>query len=587
MDTDLTGLELQMLSNNKEEGYNYRDRRSPDWKENYTLYRDKVTVNRLTQRQSVNLPLMKQTIKTLLKDVDDMPVLYFENLDNDKEAETFKNEYWKYTVEDNNLEIQDIVDKRQVFLFGRSFTQWQIVDGKVKATVIDPEDILVSRYMNPADLNSTRSFIHTHIFVPLSILKSNPDYDQEAVARLEQWYATELGLLKVKDNQDSLTEKNQKLAEMGVTDIDNPVLGETVVELSLHFVYHKEPGEEEEQRYLYVEADDKEILMKKPLETVIGTTTDHYWKDHLPYDSWADDLERQDFWSDGIADIVRTPNKVLNAWFSQLVENRTLRNLNMQVYDTTASETFQPQTFEPRAWGWYGIPGKPSEIYQKLEVADLSDSLDEMNLVTSMIEKSTGATPTMQGQQVQSQVTLGEVQLALGEAKERVKGMSKFYTPSWKHRGEIFVKLLEAGADKIDAVTIYKKGRNTSDIFSREISPEDWKSKSGYRVKVWSQDEKQQQDTQSLSKLNAAKVNMPMNPKLDEIFKRKLVEFADLTPDEVNEVMQYEQDARDAMANQVDPLTGLPITQVPQAGQLPQNTQPAAAQPPQTPVATQ
>src|SRR3990167_6235602 len=100
--------EFLMLQRNKESGYNYRKRRHPNWDENYELYRDKVIVNRLTQRQSVNLPLMKLVMQTLLKDIDDMPVLYFENLDNDKEAETFKNEYWKWTSEQNSMEIQDI-----------------------------------------------------------------------------------------------------------------------------------------------------------------------------------------------------------------------------------------------------------------------------------------------------------------------------------------------------------------------------------------------------------------------------------------------------------------------------------------------
>ena len=85
-------LELQMLINNKDTGFNYREPRHDQWRENYELYRDKVTVNRLTQRQSVNLPLMKTTIRTLLKDIDDMPVMEFENLDNDKEAQVFQNE---------------------------------------------------------------------------------------------------------------------------------------------------------------------------------------------------------------------------------------------------------------------------------------------------------------------------------------------------------------------------------------------------------------------------------------------------------------------------------------------------------------
>ena len=49
----------------------------------------------------------------------------------------------KYAKE-NKMEIQDVIDKKQVMLFGRSFGQWQVIDGKVVWTVQDPEDILVS-----------------------------------------------------------------------------------------------------------------------------------------------------------------------------------------------------------------------------------------------------------------------------------------------------------------------------------------------------------------------------------------------------------------------------------------------------------
>jgi hypothetical protein len=180
----LPSPEVSMLRINAKSGWYYRLRRQYDWDENYELYRDKVVINRLTQRQSVNLPLMKQSVRTLLKDVDDMPVLQFQNLDNDKQAELFENEYWGWTVEHNNMELQDIVDKRQVFLFGRSFDQWQIVDGAIKMTVQDPMDILVDRYVDPFNLHSARWLIHEHIFIPLAKLAQNKDYDQAAVADL-------------------------------------------------------------------------------------------------------------------------------------------------------------------------------------------------------------------------------------------------------------------------------------------------------------------------------------------------------------------------------------------------------------------
>jgi len=318
-----------------------------------------------------------------------------------------------------------------------------------------------------------------------------------------------------------------------------------------------------------------EIIMKKPLEELIGKTEDDFWRTHYPYNSWASDLERQDWYSDAVADVVRTSNKVLNSWLSQLVENRTLRNFGMHYFDSTmTAEGFMPQTFNPIPWGWYGVPGKPSEVLQKVDIPDLSESLDEMKFLIEINEKATGAVATQQGAPVERNITLGEVQLALGEAKERIKGMSKFYTQAWKERGLMFLKLIEAAPEKLDAVKIYKKGRSTSDIYSREISPKDWMTKAGYQTKVWSQDEKRAQDTESLQKMNAIKVFMPNNPKVDEIYIRKLLEFGDLTPEEINEIMEYERQAREQMLNQPQPmLEGQPG----QPGQPVQQGQPLPA----------
>src|SRR3972149_26933 len=86
---------LVAVRKSKEDGFNFRERRHEDWTDNYTLYRDKVLINQLTQRQSVNVPLMKYSIQTNLKDVYDPPMLYFSNRDNDTQKEVFYNEYWR------------------------------------------------------------------------------------------------------------------------------------------------------------------------------------------------------------------------------------------------------------------------------------------------------------------------------------------------------------------------------------------------------------------------------------------------------------------------------------------------------------
>jgi hypothetical protein len=542
---------LEMLQNNKREGFAYRERRHQQWLENYTLARDNIITNRLTQRQTVNLPLMKTGIKSLLKDVDDRPVIFFENLDNDKQAEVFENEYWKLIGDQdhNKFDLQDIVDKKQVFHFGRSFDQWQIVDGQIKMTVQDPMDILVDRYCDPTDLNTSRYLIHNHIFMTLAQVKADPMYDKSAIAKLEEFYKSKEGIIKVATSQQMLIAKNEKMSQMGVADVEDPVLGETLVEMSLHFVFQEIEGMEH-QIWLYVEAEDNVILMKRPLEDILGKTKDSWWKNHYNYNSWADDVERQDFWSDGIADIIRGPNKVLNAWYSQLVENRTLRNLNMNLFDSSI-EGWKPQTWNPKAWGMYGVPrpanGKISDIFQQMPVADLTDSLDEMKFVLEMSQRGSGASATQQGEQTERQITLGEVQLALGEAKERIKGMSKFYTPVWQQRGMMFSKLIEANPDKLDAVKIYKEGRNTKKIFVREIAPKDWMTKTGSRVKVWSQDEKENQDTEAIQKLSATKQLMPFNKKLDEVFKRRMLEYVGLAPEELNAIMEEEEEIQQSI----------------------------------------
>ena len=570
-------LELTMLLNNKSTGFNYRERREEDWRENYELYRDKVTVNRLTQRQSVNLPLMKTTLRTLLKDVDDMPVIQFENLDNDKQAELLQNEHWKDTLEKNNATIQDIVDKKQDFFFGRTFDSWQVEDGRIVFDIEDPEDILVDRFMNPYDIDSSRFLIHTHIFRPLSSLKRNPDYDQKEVAKLELFFESQLGIIKAKDNENSLQQKNKKLADMGVSDTEDPVLGETYVELTMYYVFRegeKVNGKEvPEQIFVFVEAEDQTILMKKPQEEIIGTTKDNFWRSHFRYNSWGDDIDKQDFWTDWIADIVRVPNKVLNSWFSQLVENRTLRNFGMHYYDSSLkADGFIPSTFNPVPWGWYTVPGKPADVLQKVDIPDLSESIDEMDYVVNMVQKATASTDTQQGIETKGQTTLGEIQLAQGEAKARTQGMSKFYTKAWEQRAYKYLKLIEAASDRLDAIEIYKEGKNTTNIFKREISPKDWMTKAGYRVKVWSQDEKKANDTDTLNKGIAALNLMPGNPKLLAVIQRKALELADLKPDEITEIMQFQEQLTMLGAG----IPGMPPGQPSASGQTNGQPQPIA-----------
>jgi hypothetical protein len=62
----------------------YRMRRHSQWTQNYELYRDTVITNRLTQRQSVNVPYMKETMRTYLSQTNSPPDNEYEELATDR-----------------------------------------------------------------------------------------------------------------------------------------------------------------------------------------------------------------------------------------------------------------------------------------------------------------------------------------------------------------------------------------------------------------------------------------------------------------------------------------------------------------------
>jgi len=532
---------ITKLNTNKDAAFKFQQRRHSDWNENYTLYRDKVIINRLTQRQSVNIPLIKETLRTILAQTDDAPDLFFEELSNDKQKEIFLNEYFLKNAQDNKLEIKDIVDKKQEYLYGRTFKKLNVVDGAPYVEILDPYDILVDRYADPADLDTAQFIIHQHIFRTLREIENNPLYDQGAITKLKIFYATEGGLIKSGENAQSLAEKNQRMETMGDVDITNPLLGEVYVELNEHYIKLWDEAKKKFEIHLVTTCSGAgtEILLDKPLEEIIGKTKDDYWQNHYPILSWADDVERSDIWSDGVADIVRTPNKILNAWFSQLVENRTLRNFGMNYYDSTL-KGFVPPTFEPKPFGWYPLPGKPNEVFQKVDIPNLLESLDEMTFLIQLVEKAVGATANEKGVSEKKQITLGEVQIMLGKAMERMSEIAKFYKLSWKEFGEKWVKLVEAQNDNLQSVKLYKKSFK-GNYFEKEISPNDWKSEVGYRVKVTSSAEQEQETIQVIQKLNAIIAQMPNNSPLLEIYHKKLLDLGGLNADEMREVLDYEK----------------------------------------------
>jgi hypothetical protein len=567
----VTDEDLLKIAQDKKSALQFRQRKHEDWTDNYTLQRDKVITNRLTQRQSVNIPLMRYALSTMMKDISDPPMLYFKNLDNDQQKEIFYNEYWNKMSEVNKLPVRDRVDKKQALLFGRSFKKLNIKDGMFRFEIIDPQDMLVERHVDPADLDSARCIIQTGIYRTLSEIEANEQFNTQVVKDLKNYCSRTSTSEEAEHNFHQLADKQERMSNMGLIDAFDPLVGETYVELQE--VYRKEYNSKlkDTEVILYIVASTDGgmfKLYKKPLHEVIGETDDDYWFNHYPYTSWGVDMERTDFWSDGPADTVRQVNKVLNSWASQLVENRTLRNLNMHYYDSS-NVNFVPQTFQPVAWGWYPTPGDPNAMIKDVVVGDLADSLNEMQFMISIAEKAIAVTGQT-GEMPNGARTLGQVQIEVSNAIDRVKTLVVFYHEDWKNFGTKYIKFLDASSDSIDAIKVFKKGRVTSNMFSKEISPDGWMTKSGYTVEVKLKSDKQTEDMDKLQKMNIAVAAMPDNQPLQDLYKKTLIEFIpDVTADEEKEIMDFEKQKQLSVGADMGTMPGQTPQALPQASPQP------------------
>lgn len=216
-------------------------------------------------------------------------------------------------------------------------------------------------------------------------------------------------------------------------------------------------------------------------------------------------------------------------------------------------EGFTPQTFEPVPWGWYPIPvgqtGKLGDQIMNVPIPDLADVTNDIEFLMSLAQQASSATATQQGVVETKPVTLGEVQLTLANAQQRVKAMAVYYNASWEDFGQKYVKMLEAGGDLIDPITINKSGRLTDKNYTKRISPKDWLSKNGYKVITKVKEDQQGKTAEALQKLQYSKSIMPTNQTLDTIIKKKSLEFADLTASEMQEVIKEDEMQKQAMMN--------------------------------------
>ena len=533
---------MERLIEEKTAALELQKRKHNDWDDNYELYRNKVKTNRLTQRQAVNIPLMKETIKTLLSKIDDPPEVDWKELGGDEQKELFFQEIWNDFVKTNRLEIIDILDKKNVLLYGLSVKKLNIDEHGVMPDVLDIYDTTFDPLMKPYDLESARFIVHQNIFKSVREILASDKYTEEGKAGLRIWVDSKPGIVQSQLNKEQWELKQERLKSMGLDHKDFPLFagGDRIVNLTEHYHLMWSNKEKKFEKWVAVYADDKIELMHEYLEDLIGV-------DFWPFVVWTEDPETNDIYPDSIADLVRTPNKVLNVWFSQLIENRTLKNFQMHWY--TPGQNYTPQTYTPGPGMM--LPAPPGDdinkVIKPVEVSGLDDTLTAIQTVVQMVERGTGATAIEKGEPEKGQQTLGEVQILVGKANERTIGMAKFYRLAWYEFAKKWQALMDANAPK--TIKLFKVSRSGK-AYQKTVMKSDWKSADGYEPIVRSTSEQETENLKGIQKFQFILSQFPNNLALRKIAQKRELEMLDLTPEELKEVEEAEEQLQTQQANQ-------------------------------------
>jgi len=533
----------EKLKHEKKIAVKYQKRRHQPWNEIYELYRNIVRVNRLTQRQAINIPLMKETIKTIGAKINEPTDIELESLSGDQDKEIIINTIWETAADDNNFMLLDRVDKKQENLYGRSHFVLNLDrDANIPVT-IDVKDIyelLVDPKTKPWDIETARFTVETDIYKPLDVIKKDTKYDKDARIELANSYSGNTTTNKSEDAKAALKAKNERLEALGVENLEDLEGYDKIVSLDGHTTTLYDKDLQKEVRYYVLMANDEIILRAKPLKDVIGV-------DFYPYEGWADDLEITDYWSDGIGDLILVPNKTINTWISQYMENRTLRSFGMNFYNSKI-EGFSPQSWQPRPFGWYPLPGKPDEVFKRVDVPEITGTLEDIQFIVNVAEKASATGAIDKGAVEDVRRTLGEIEIAVGNAMQRTNDMAPYYKQARKRLVWKWYEMLRANIGN-KKIKLYKKALDGT-ITKREVGKDEWEDEEGYRVEVGIGSQLLVEKTDEIVRMRAVAQEFPNNLPLRKAIQKRMIGIINLTPQERAEIEEYEVRQAEAAINQ-------------------------------------
>jgi len=546
---------MDKLKIEKDGANKLQQRKHSDWNDNYELYRLKVKTNRLTQRQAICIPLMKETIKTALSKIDEAPNIDWKELGGDEDKEILFQEIWDSGFTDNKLELVDILDKKNVLLYGLSTKKLNITDTGVKIETLDVYDIVFDPLMKVGDIETARYIVQQNIFRSVREVLADKRYTAEGKNKLKIWAESPAGVTQGEENKKAFEDKMQRLLDMGVNHSDFPLYagGDRIINLTEHYTTIWNEKKEAWERRVIVYADNSVILLDELLVDLIGV-------DFYPLGMWVEDPETADIYSDSIADIVRVPNQIINVWWSQLIENRSLKNFQMHWY--SPSKGYTPQTYTPGQGVM--LPAPPGDdinkVIKPVEISGLDDTLPAIAALTAIVERGTGTTAIDKGTTEKGTQTLGEIEILVGKSTERALGMAKFYRMAWYEIAWKWEELMEKNAPKI--LTLYKTGRSGT-IYIKKALAKDWTSELGYKATVNSSSEQEQNDISTIQKWGFIQKQHPDNQVLKTLALKRELELLDLTPEELKEIEEAEKPKAPApiMNQPKNPMTTEPAQQ--------------------------
>lgn len=517
----------------KEVAFDFQKRKHDNWNENYLLYRDKVITNRLTQRQSINVPIMAETLLAWRAKVSEAPMISYEPKNgkdnNEKRKSIYWDEIWLDYFEKWKLDEVDDVDKKVVGLQGRSFKKLYWYNGDLFCKVIDPFDIDLDPKTNPLDIESAMYLYHKNIFLPLRELIANEQYSAEGKQSLSNFINSKQGRITMASSEEARQHQEQRLSTLGVTNFEDFGASDIIIEVNEGFKKIWDPSSKKYIWHYIVLAANNSILYNKPLTEALGI-------DFLPFTMWSEDPDVNDLWNDSRADRIRPMNKAMNTWLSQMIENRTFRNFTMFFYDST-NPKYKPTAFDPQPFGMYPLPGKPSETLQPVPVQPLTDSLTELNYFKSMIEGVSSINSTQKGN-TSNKDTLGEIQIDLRESTQIITSSAKYYRNSWEELATKFQKMLEA--NRTENYQLYKRGAD-GNLHEKIVSPQMTKSKSGFKARARLKVDVENKNNEDMKKLMFVQKVFQDNPVAQKMVKEQVLGLVGWSPDDIEAVMKAEE----------------------------------------------